>query len=107
MINTVAERGEQVVGLLLSTMPLAERMLLYNLAMAAWVMLPGKPFCQVGPPCRFAGKQTSPFPYIRWAVPVSLLRPGGREEEIPNFQIESWATRLLLLQKRKAEEVTG
>ena len=43
MINIVAERGEQVVGLLLSTMPLAERMLLYNLAMAAWVMLPGKP----------------------------------------------------------------
>ena len=43
MINIVAERGEQVVGLLLSTVPLAERMLLYNLAMAAWVMLPGKP----------------------------------------------------------------
>jgi hypothetical protein len=43
MFDFVAERGEQAVGLLLSTMPLAERMLLYNLAMAALVMLPFKP----------------------------------------------------------------
>lgn len=41
--NFVAQRGQQVVGMLLSTMPLAERMLLYNLAMAAMVTLPGKP----------------------------------------------------------------
>jgi hypothetical protein len=44
MINYVAQRGEQVVGMLLSTMPLAERMLFYNLAMTAMViMLPNKP----------------------------------------------------------------
>jgi hypothetical protein len=42
MVNFVAQRGEQVVGILLSTMPLAERMLFYNLAMTAMVMLPGK-----------------------------------------------------------------
>jgi hypothetical protein len=41
--NFVAQRKEQVVGMLLSTMPLAERMLFYNLAMAAMVMLPFKP----------------------------------------------------------------
>jgi hypothetical protein len=39
---TVADRGQQIVGLLLSTMPLAERMLLYNLAMVALVMLPDR-----------------------------------------------------------------
>jgi hypothetical protein len=33
-------RGQQVVGLLLSTVPLAERMLLYQAAMTAWVMFP-------------------------------------------------------------------
>jgi hypothetical protein len=33
-------RGEQVAGLLLSTVPLAERMLLYHAATAAWLMLP-------------------------------------------------------------------
>jgi hypothetical protein len=36
----VVARGQRVVGLLLSTVPLAERMLLYNLALAAWIMLP-------------------------------------------------------------------
>jgi hypothetical protein len=36
----VAARGQQLVSLLLTTVPLAERMLLYNLAIAAWVMLP-------------------------------------------------------------------
>jgi hypothetical protein len=36
----VVARGQQVVGLLLSTVPLAERMLLYNVALAAWIMLP-------------------------------------------------------------------
>jgi hypothetical protein len=35
-----AVRGEQVVGMLLSTVPLAERMLLYNVAMTAWAMVP-------------------------------------------------------------------
>jgi hypothetical protein len=39
---TTAARGEQVVGFLLSTIPLAERMLLYNVAMTAWVMLPDR-----------------------------------------------------------------
>jgi hypothetical protein len=37
----VVARGQQLVGLLLSTVPLAERMLLYHVAMTAWVMLPG------------------------------------------------------------------
>ncbi len=36
----VVARGQQVVALLLSTVPLAERMLLYNVALTAWVMLP-------------------------------------------------------------------
>jgi hypothetical protein len=36
----VVARGQQVVGLLLSTVPLAERMLLYNVALTAWTMLP-------------------------------------------------------------------
>ena len=35
-----AVRGEQVVGMLLSTVPLAERMLLYHAAMTAWAMVP-------------------------------------------------------------------
>jgi hypothetical protein len=39
---TTAAHGEQVVGWLLSTIPLAERMLLYNVAMTAWVMLPDR-----------------------------------------------------------------
>jgi hypothetical protein len=38
--DLVVARGQQVVGLLLSTVPLAERMLLYNVALAAWIMLP-------------------------------------------------------------------
>lgn len=36
----VVARGQQVVALLLSTVPLAERMLLYNVVLAAWIMLP-------------------------------------------------------------------
>jgi len=36
----VVARGQQVIGLLLSTVPLAERMLLYQVAMTAWIMLP-------------------------------------------------------------------
>ena len=35
-----AVRGEQVVGMLLSTVPLAERMLLYQVAMTALAMVP-------------------------------------------------------------------
>jgi hypothetical protein len=38
--DLVVARGQQVVGLLLSTVPLAERMLLYNVLLAAWIMLP-------------------------------------------------------------------
>ena len=36
----VVARGQQLVGVLLSTVPLAERMLLYNVALTAWIMLP-------------------------------------------------------------------
>lgn len=36
----VAARGQQVVSLLLTTIPLAERMLLYHMAMTACIMLP-------------------------------------------------------------------
>jgi hypothetical protein len=35
-----AVRGEQVVGMLLCTVPLAERMLLYHVAVTAWAMVP-------------------------------------------------------------------
>ena len=38
--DLVVARGQQIVGLLLSTVPLAERMLLYNVALTAWIMLP-------------------------------------------------------------------
>jgi hypothetical protein len=38
--DLVVARGQQVVGLLLSTVPLAERMLLYNMLVAACIMLP-------------------------------------------------------------------
>ncbi len=38
--DLVVARGQQVVGLLLATVPLAERMLLYNVALTAWIMLP-------------------------------------------------------------------
>jgi hypothetical protein len=38
--DLVVARGQQIVGLLLSTVPLAERMLLYNVLLAAWLMLP-------------------------------------------------------------------
>jgi len=36
----VVARGQQVAGFLLATVPLAERMLLYQVAMTAWLMLP-------------------------------------------------------------------
>ena len=42
MQTVAATRSQQVIGLLLTTIPLAERMLLYNLALTAWVMLPNK-----------------------------------------------------------------
>jgi hypothetical protein len=38
--GVAAARGEQAACLLLSTVPLAERMLLYHAATAAWLMLP-------------------------------------------------------------------
>jgi hypothetical protein len=41
IFKTIATvRGHQVVGLLLTTIPVAERMLLYQFATAAWLMLP-------------------------------------------------------------------
>jgi hypothetical protein len=36
----VVARGQQLAGFLLSTVPLAERMLLYQVATTAWLMLP-------------------------------------------------------------------
>jgi hypothetical protein len=36
----VVARGQQTVPLLLSTVQLAERMLLYNVVLAAWILLP-------------------------------------------------------------------
>jgi hypothetical protein len=44
--DLVVARGQQLVGVLLSTMPLAERMLLYNLALSAWIMLPQRGLLQ-------------------------------------------------------------
>ena len=38
--NFVVPRGQQVLAFLLATVPLCERMLLYNVVMAAWIMLP-------------------------------------------------------------------
>ena len=38
--SIAAVRGQQAVGLLLATIPVAERMLLYHVAMTAWLMLP-------------------------------------------------------------------
>jgi hypothetical protein len=38
--DLVVARGQQVVGVLLSTVPLAERMLLYNMLVAACILLP-------------------------------------------------------------------
>ena len=38
--NLAAGRGHQLVALLLTSIPLAERMLLYHVAMTAWIMLP-------------------------------------------------------------------
>jgi hypothetical protein len=36
----VVARGQQLAGFLLATVPLAERMLLCQVAMTAWLMLP-------------------------------------------------------------------
>jgi hypothetical protein len=40
--NFAAARGQQLMALLLSTVPLAERMLLYHAGMTAWTMLSGR-----------------------------------------------------------------
>ena len=40
--SIAATRGQQVVGILLTTIPLAERMLLYQFAMTAWLLLPNR-----------------------------------------------------------------
>jgi hypothetical protein len=40
--TTATVRGHQVVGLLLTTIPVAERMLLYQFAMTAWLLLPNR-----------------------------------------------------------------
>jgi hypothetical protein len=44
--DLVVARGQQIAGLLLSTMPLAERMLLYNIVLAAWIRLPERTLLQ-------------------------------------------------------------
>jgi hypothetical protein len=46
--DLVVARGQQIAGLLLSTMPLAERMLLYNMVLAAWLMLPERTVLRCG-----------------------------------------------------------
>ncbi len=38
--SLAAARGQQMISMLLTTIPLAERMLLYHVAMTAWIMLP-------------------------------------------------------------------
>jgi hypothetical protein len=38
--NFTVVRGQQVLAFLLTAVPLAERMLLYNLVMAAFLLLP-------------------------------------------------------------------
>jgi hypothetical protein len=38
--SLAAGRGHQLAALLLTSIPLAERMLLYHVAMTAWIMLP-------------------------------------------------------------------
>jgi hypothetical protein len=42
-------RGQQVVSLLLSAVPLAERMLLYSVGMTAWMMLADRLHSQPSP----------------------------------------------------------
>ena len=43
VVKTIAAaRGQQAVGLLLTTIPVAERMLLYQFAMTAWLLLPNR-----------------------------------------------------------------
>jgi hypothetical protein len=44
--DLVVARGQQIAGLLLSTVPLAERMLLYNMVLAAWILLPERTLLQ-------------------------------------------------------------
>ena len=60
-------RGEQVACLLLSTVPPAERMLLYQAATAAWLMLPER-------------GQLKKMPYFRlwtaWLSQTHQVRPG-------------------------------
>jgi hypothetical protein len=46
--DLVVARGQQIAGLLLSTVPLAERMLLYNVLLAAWIMLPERTLLRRG-----------------------------------------------------------
>ena len=36
----LAVRSQQLVALMMTSLPLAERMLLYHVAMTAWIMLP-------------------------------------------------------------------
>ncbi len=38
--SLTARHGQQLVALLLTSIPLAERMLLYHVAMTAWILLP-------------------------------------------------------------------
>jgi hypothetical protein len=55
----VVARGQQVAALLLSTVPLAERMLIYNVALTAWIMLPQRGLLQKSLGA-YRGRMTNP-----------------------------------------------
>ena len=73
--DLVVARGQQVVGLLLSTVPLAERMLLYNVALTAWIMLPERGLLQksFSYPV-FKGRGWGRVPQVRRSVPGPARR---------------------------------
>jgi hypothetical protein len=80
----VVARGQQVVGLLLSTVPLAERMLLYNVALTASIMLPERGLLQKSL-CYpvFKGRGWGRVPKVRQSV------PGTKKMGDPDFLLRS------------------
>jgi hypothetical protein len=77
--DLVVARGQQIVGLLLSTVPLAERMLLYNLVLAAWIMLPERTLeaCRIRLRVRPKVKSFNPSP-VASSMRLPLLLGIGR-----------------------------
>jgi hypothetical protein len=69
--TVAAVRGQQVVGLLLTTIPLAERMLLYHVAMTAWLMLPERGLLAVLYPAKNPGCPISRSFFARCGIPQS------------------------------------